>query len=573
MIERFRRRGAAALLVLGLAAFAAPDAPVADAAMRGDAARVRALLERGEDVNATQGDGMTALHWASMNGSLELARLLLGAGAYVNAGTRIGDLTPLHLASKEGHGAVVAALLDAGADPSRAASNGGATPLHYAAEAGDVQAVKALIAHHARVNATEPNWLQTPLMYAAAKNRADAIRALLAAGADAALRARAVDVAARDEVDGASMAERDRRVKAAVNGLSTIQISPPPRPKAAGDPKNKPLSYADYVGKYGGLGALHLAAREGNTEAVLALLDGGAPIDQPSAGDQSTPLLIAAINGYFDLAMVLLERGANPNLASDAAVTPLYAAINTEWIPKSRHPQPAEYLQQQTTYLELMEALLKGGADPNVRVTRNIWYMQYARNELGVDVAGSTAFWRAAYAQDVDAMRLLVEHGADASIPTAKPAPGGYASQPVHTPDGSPDPSGLPPVSTGGPGIYPIHAAAGVGYGQGSAGYVHRGVPNGWLAAIQYLVGELGADVNARDSDGYTAMHHAAARGDNDVIRYLLEHGGDPNAVARSGQTTVDMANGPVQRIQPFPETIALLEALGVKNNHRCVSC
>ena len=570
-VPRLRRRGSAALLVL-LLGFAAPDTPIADAAMQGDAARVRALLAEGQDVNAAQGDGMTALHWASMNGALDLAQLLVGAGAYVNSGTRIGQITPLHLASRGGHGAVVAALLEAGADPARVTTNGGATPLHYAAESGDVAAITALVRHHANVNAAEPNWGATPLMYAAAKNRPEAIRALLAAGADPSVRGKAMDMVARDAADGAAMAERDRRVQASVSGLSTIQRPSAPEPAAAEAAKDKPLSYADYIGKYGGLGPLHLAAREGNTDAVLALLEGGAVLDQPSAGDQSTALLIATINGYYDLAAVLVARGANPNLASEAAVTPLYAAINAEWIPKSRHPQPAEYLQQKTTYLQLMEALLKAGADPNVRVNRNVWFMQYARSELSVDVGGSTAFWRAAYAQDVSAMRILVQYQADPDIPSLNPVPGGYASRLVSAPDGD-DPSGLPPVPPLGPGIYPLLAAAGVGYGQGSAGYVHRGVPNGWLDAVTYLVGELGADVNARDQDGYTAMHHAAARGDNAVIKFLLERGADPFAIARSGQTTVDMANGPVQRIQPFPETIALLEALGVKNNNRCVSC
>jgi ankyrin repeat protein len=90
---------------------------------------------------------------------------------------------------------------------------------------------------------------------------------------------------------------------------------------------------------------------------------------------------------------------------------------------------------------------------------------------------------------------------------------------------------------------------------------------------VKFLVEELGADVNARDVNGYNAVHHAAARGDDELIEYLVSNGADVMAVSRSGQTTVDMANGPVQRISPFPSTIALLESLGAKNNHNCVSC
>ena len=93
------------------------------------------------------------------------------------------------------------------------------------------------------------------------------------------------------------------------------------------------------------------------------------------------------------------------------------------------------------------------------------------------------------------------------------------------------------------------------------------------MPAVRYLVEVLHADVNARDSRGYTPLHHAAARGDNEMILYLVAHGADVKAVSRDGHTVVDMANGPVQRLRPFPETIALLEKLGAKNQHHCVSC
>jgi ankyrin repeat protein len=93
------------------------------------------------------------------------------------------------------------------------------------------------------------------------------------------------------------------------------------------------------------------------------------------------------------------------------------------------------------------------------------------------------------------------------------------------------------------------------------------------LAAVKFLVEEVGVDVNAVDDDGNTAVHHAAARGDNEMIQYLVSKGADVTKVNRGGLTTVDMANGPVQRTQPYPETIKLLESLGAKNNHKCVSC
>ena len=263
--------------------------------------------------------------------------------------------------------------------------------------------------------------------------------------------------------------------------------------------------------------------------------------------------------------MRLLELGADPTLASAAGATPLYGALNMHWAPKARHPQPTDYLQQSTSYLELMQALIDAGADVNARLTRSLWYTTYNRDLLGVDRAGATPFWRAAHALDIDAMRLLAAHGADPHLPTIK--------VPSRRRPLDPDPSGLPPVPYGGPGVPPLLAASGVGYGQGFAGNSHRHVPGGWLPAVRYLVEEVGADVHARDHNGYNAVHHAASRGDNELVRYLVDQGVDVTAVSRMGQTTVDMANGPVQRIQPFPQTIALLESLGAVNNHRCLSC
>jgi ankyrin repeat protein len=226
-------------------------------------------------------------------------------------------------------------------------------------------------------------------------------------------------------------------------------------------------------------------------------------------------------------------------------------------------------MQQETGYLTLARALLDAGADPNARLSRSLWYTTYNRDLLGVDRTGATPFWRAAYALDIEAMKLLLAYGADPNLPTVK-VPERFEDGPEI---GGEDSSGLPPVPFGGPAVHPIHAASGVGYSLGFAGNSHRHVPGGWLPAVRFLVEELGADVNVRDHFGYTPVHHAASRGDNELIRYLVSKGADVTAVSRSGQTTVDVANGPVQRVQPYPETIALLESLGAKNNHRCVSC
>ena len=565
------------------AAEATVDTRVAEAAMRDDAAAVKALVARRADVNGAQGDGMTALHWAAERGDRDLTAVLLKAGASPAAATRIGRHTPLHVAAKAGYHEVVKLLVDAGADV-KARTTTGAVPLHFAAASGSVEAVTMLVDRGADVNGREPQWGQTPLMFAAALGRTAVVKTLLARGADIGATAKVVDISARNKSDSAESRARNARVAAVQRDLAAAKAASagasagapaarPARPRAAAqDAGNEPepLGYADLVGAQGGLTALLLAVREGLQETAFALLDGGANVNQVSGSDRTSPLLMAAINGHFDLAAELLARGADVNLASDAGATPLYGVLNMQWAPKARHPQPAHYMQQKIGYLELAEALLKAGADPNARLHKSLWYTTYNRDLLSVDRTGSTPFWWAAYTLDVPAMKLLLAYGADPSLCTAK-VPERY-EEGGPEPNG-PDRSGLPPIPWYGPAVAPIHAASGVGYGLGFAGNTHRHVPDGWLPAVKFLVEELGADVNARDHNGYTPLHHAASRGDNELIKYLVSKGADVKAISRSGQTTVDLANGPVQRVQPFPETIALLESLGAKNNHRCVSC
>ena len=608
------RRAAVLLLVAAIlpAALAAQDTlPAADerllaAAGDGRAEAVRSLLEEGADVNVARGDGLTPLHLAAENGHLAVAEALVAAGAAIDAGTRIGRYTPLHVAARAGRGAVALRLLEAGADPNARTTNSGVTALHLAAGAtGGRPAVAALLDHGADPNAREASAGQTPLFFAAAANRAAVVDLLLAAGADPGVATAAVEVLpalARDR-------EANRRFRELIGappqtlGPFGYRVDPEAEPGAdpspaqvqaairaqreflrsgydAGDVNPHSLGRVgpDYpggpdlvrppyrevlVGRTGGMTALLHAAREGHVEAAAALLDGGADIDQASA-DGTSPLLMAALNGQFDLALVLVEHGADPDLAASTdGATPLFAVLQTQWAPKSNYPQPRAQDLQDSGHLDVLRALLGAGADPNPRLNSHLWYWEFGLTKLGIDLTGATPFWRAAFAQDLEAMRLLVAHGADPHIPTRWPEVG---MRERRQQDGrQQEDSALPWIPEGAPNAWPIHAAAGGGY-LGLGAFSVRNRPAQFIPAVKYLIEELGADVNQRDSWLYTPMHYAASRGDNELIEYLVSQGGDVNAITRLGQSTADMARGGragfFTRV-PYPETVALLQSLG----------
>ncbi len=545
---------------------------VPEAAMTGDVAAVRVLLKGGADVNAAQGDGVTGLHWAARQGHEDLANTLVVAGANVRATTRFGAVTPLHLAAERGSGPIVTLLVKAGADVD-ARTGTGATPLMFAAASGDTAAVKALLDGGADLEAKERDREQTPLIFAAAANRLEVVKLLLASGANKNAATKVVDLMALSangqNPDGRNLAAKPETLNGAAARTTPAPARAASRPRQPGLDRGYLIN--EQVHTQGGMTALLFAARQGFTEVATVLVDAGVDVDQRKKGDDVSALLTATINGHFDLATSLLARGANPNLAAENGVTPLYAAINLMWAPRAGYPQPRAHLNQKTGYLEYMKALLDKGADPNARVNKKVWYSSYNFDQSGVEETGSTAFWRAAYAADVDAMRLLVSYGADPNIPTVKPPERGEfgdAGRRVIV-----DVSGVPAVPVGGPGVPALLASTGVGYGEGFAGNSHRFAPGGMLAGVKYLVEVAGADVNARDHEGNSAMHHAASRGDVEMLQYLVSKGADPLVVNREGQTTVDMANGPVQRTQPWPEAIKYLESLGAKNNHKCLSC
>jgi hypothetical protein len=196
---------AVAIVAMTALLSAAPSpSPVADAAMRGNRDAVRTLLQQGADVNAPQGDGMSALHWAADRGDADLTEMLVTAGANTGAVTRIGQYTPLHLASRAGSLPAVSALVAAGAAVDARTSTSGVTPLHLAASSGNAAVDTALLDAKADVNARESEWGQTSLIFAAALNRADAVKVLMARGADAGLTTTVVDLQKHIPLDRAA---------------------------------------------------------------------------------------------------------------------------------------------------------------------------------------------------------------------------------------------------------------------------------------------------------------------------------------------------------------------------------
>lgn len=417
------------------------------------------------DVNAIQPDGMTALHQAAERGDSAATAALLRVGANVGATTRIGDYTPLHIAARTGSAPVVRALLKAGANV-KAVTTSGATALHFGAESGDAGVIEALLAHKADPNARETEWGQTPLIFAAAANRPAAIRALVKGGADPSPRTNAVNIQEQTAAEQAAARkrnavlvawepERHKDTSRSVGQQADTARRATPQPKgpftpaqiqaavdsgrlvlktaaAARGPAREEVDtinggvagFAQTVGGVGGLTPLHHAVRQGNVAAVEALLESGAAIDARSSADSTTPLLQAAINGQFDVAMLLVRKGANVKIPSVHGATPLYATVNAHWRMKSRFPQPQAAEYQKTTHMELMQALLEAGAEPNARINTHLWYFAYnncGSGNCGLEnTEGTTAFWRAAYSLDLEAMRLLVKFGADPNLPSQR---------------------------------------------------------------------------------------------------------------------------------------------------------
>ncbi|HUF71910.1 MAG TPA: ankyrin repeat domain-containing protein [Gammaproteobacteria bacterium] len=489
-IAFFALAGSVALLSAARAASA-----LVDAAGDGEAAAVIALLADGADPNARSEDGTSALHWAAYHDDVELARALVAAGATADVINEYGS-TPLSEAAAIGNPRMIALLLDAGADVDRANADG-QTPLMIVARTSKVEAAKLLIDAGADVNRAERWRGQTPLMWAAAQGQPGMIRLLLESGA-----------------------EPD--VRSAANEW--------PR-QVSGEPRRmyRPT---------GGLSPLLFAAREGCTECVAALLEGGANPDFANP-DNVTALFIAIDNGHMDAARVLIEAGANVNKWDWWGRTPLFAAVDQNAIPSGGRADRRS--ADAMLPIEVIGLLLEAGANPDLQLKMSTPYRSIV-DDRGCDSmlkTGMTPLLLAAKTFDAEAMRPLLESGANFDLPNQD-------------------------------GIRPIHAAAGLGssscdprgYGSGIPHYETADVEDASIAALRVLI-EAGADVNAQapvvsavggggrfggSRTGQTALHGAVTWGWNDVVRFLVDQGARIDIADAGGRTPYDTAVGGGQR-------------------------
>jgi len=483
------------------------DTRLADAAMNRDAAAVRALLQqKNVDVNAPGRDGTPALHWTVRVDDVETAGQLLRAGADPKLVTRYG-VTPMAVAASNGSATMLKLLLESGADPN-APDGAGDTPLVTAAQVGSLDSVKALLAAGATLDARDKTFQQTALMAAIRANQTEIVRYFIQQGAS---------VNAQTRTGDAPRWVLPNSVPGFGHGIGIIRGGIPERGSRYLIP--------------GAMTPLLYAARDGRLTSATLLLDAGASIEQADANG-ITPLLAAIGNNHPDVARMLVDRGANINVADWYGRTPLWTAVEARNMDFDNNTFVNNV--DRAPLLELIKVLLDKGAAVNTRTKESPPIRRQMLPTTGtlewVDFTGQTPFIRAALAGDVTVMKLLLAKGADPKIPTFS-------------------------------GTTALMAAAGVNW------VVDQTADEGakaLLEAVQLCV-ELGLDVNAINSMGLTAVHGAANRGSDDIIRFLASKGARLDVKDKEGRTPITWAEGvflATHPARPKPSSIALLKEL-----------
>jgi ankyrin repeat protein len=413
-------------------------------------------------------DGTTPLHWAVRNNDLAAAQKLLKAGADVKAQNRY-EVTPLYLAAQNGSAEMLKVLLKGGADPNASAGLG-ESALMTAARAGSVEAVKVLLDAGAKVDAREKWHSQTPLMWAAAEGHPEVMQELIRRGAD---------------VNARSQANQWER-----------QVTSEPRDKWMPLGSMTPMMYA---------------AREGCVACVRVLIDAKADMNAQDPHGV-TSMLMGVINGHYDVAALLADRGADPNLADDTGRAPLFSAVDFNTMPQDNRPSPPHVLDEEVSALQLAEKLIAKGAKVNAQLTKQQPYRaKLDRGADGMLTTGTTPLLRAAKAADIPAMKALMAANADVNLATRA-------------------------------GITPLMAAAGVGTNEADTTGRFKTEEDA-IEAMDLLL-KAGAKIDAANSSGVTSLHAAAQTGKNKIVEWLLKNGANVNVKNSSGNTPLDAALG-----------------------------
>lgn len=469
---------------------------------------------------APAGDILAAVR----GGDHRALRALVASKANVNAEEPDGT-TALHWAVRQGDIESAAVLLRAGADPNRK-NRYGVTPLPLAAGNGDAKMVALLLEHRADPNATIGEG-ETALMAAARAGSREAVNALVARGArvdeqEHAFGQTAVMLAAIENHAEVVQALADAGANLDV---TSFEIK---TPEVKRD-KNVASDGARGSFPKGGMTALLLAARQGALEGVRALVYAGADIDKPQM-DGITPLIMAIFNAHYDVAAALLDMGADPEKADNANRTPLFTATDMhtlEWLFSRPTPRPSGQLDS----VDLVKLLIAYGVDVNPRLTRKPVPIGIGGSGWNASLTnGSTPLMKAATTSDLTLIKILLDAGADPNLTTDD-----------HT--------------------TAFMMAAGLNWHDISS----LGSDRDSIAAMQILM-ERGADVNAFNDEGLTALHGAAQRGSVPVVKFLLDHGALLNVKNKRGRTALDEAIGDEglngERRQARPEVAALLRQL-----------
>ncbi len=487
---------AAALLMLPMLAPAAVP-QLLDAVRRNDPAAAEKLLKRKADVRAATSDGTTALHWAAHHGQLDLVKRLIKAGADVNARNDYGS-TPMQEAAIRGDAEILGALLKAGAS-ANTANDEGETVLMTVARTGKVEAARVLIKAGADVNAVESWRGQTALMWASSQGQPEMVRLLLESGAN------------------------PNVLSALRNWARTTTAEPRPQWRPPG-----------------AFTALQLAAREGCAGCAHELARGGAELDTTSP-EGITALLFAILNARFDTAKVLIEAGADVNIADKWGRAPLYSAIDYNTTPRGGRPdRPSSDV---TTPLEIAKMLLDRGAEIDFQLKAFPPYRLLGPDRGGDSLltTGSTPLLRAAKACDVPAAKLLLEHGAQVDLANNLK-------------------------------LTPLLVVAGSNWAITDTRGRFRNEKH-CIEMAQMLL-DAGASINAVNANGQSSLHAASRMDMTDFVRFIAGRGADLNIKDRNGATALDIAEGRTGTAsrpgasgpEKHPEVAAVLNELGAKS-------